>query len=77
MKIIVELGKFPDGRFMTKVRFIRGSNFWIHNLDEASWVPTLEEADFVKEALDLVNEGNEIKKTLRRTGRTELPDSSS
>lgn len=66
MKTIFELGKFPDGRLMVKVRLFRSSNFWIHNLEEASWVPTLEEADFLKEVLDVANERNEIKKALRR-----------
>jgi hypothetical protein len=64
MKPIFELSKFPDGRLMLRVRFFRNSNFWIHDLEQASWVPTIEEASFLKEALDVTNERNEIKRAL-------------
>jgi hypothetical protein len=33
-------------------------------MEQASWVPTLEEAAFLKEVLDVANERNEIKKAL-------------
>lgn len=62
MKPIYALDKFPDGRVMLKILFFRNSNFWIHNMEQASWVPTLEEANFLKEALDIVNERNEIRR---------------
>jgi hypothetical protein len=64
MKPIFELSKFPDGRLMLRVRFFRNSNFWIHDLEQASWVPTIEEASFLKEVLDVTNERNEIKRAL-------------
>jgi hypothetical protein len=66
MKPIFELNKFPDGRLMLRVRFFRNSNFWILDLEQATWVPTLEEASFLKEVLDVVNERNEIKRALRK-----------
>lgn len=65
MKPIFEFSKFPDGRLMIRVRFFRDSNFWIHDLEQATWVPTLEEVDFLKEVLDVTNERNEIKRALR------------
>jgi hypothetical protein len=64
MKPIFELGKFPDGRLMLRVRFYKNSNFWIHDLEQATWVPTLEEVAFLKEVLDITNENNEIKRAL-------------
>jgi hypothetical protein len=52
---------------MVKVRFFRTSNFWIHDLEQATWVPTLEEAILLKEALDITNERNEIKRAMRNS----------
>lgn len=65
MKPVFELSKFPDGRIMLRVRFFSNSNFWIHDLETATWVPTLDEGSSLKEFLDLVNERNEIKRALR------------
>lgn len=65
LKPIFEFDKFPDGRLMIKVRFFSTSNFWIHSLEQATWVPTLEEVAFLKEVLDVTNERNEIKRSLR------------
>ena len=64
VKPIFEFDKFSDGRLMIKVRFFANSNFWIHDLEQATWVPTLQEVATLKEVLDLTNERNEIKKTL-------------
>jgi len=64
MKPTVEIGKFTDGRLMVRVRFVKNSNFWIYDLEEATWVPTLEEVNFLKEVLDVTNERNEIKRSL-------------
>jgi hypothetical protein len=75
MKPVFELGKFPDGRLMLRVRFYRNSNFWIHDLEQATWVPTLEEAEFLKEVLDVANERNEIKKALRSQPKWKDPSS--
>ena len=33
-------------------------------MEQASWVPTLEEVNLLKEVLDIVNERNEIKRVL-------------
>jgi len=65
LKPVLELSKFSDGRFMLKVHFYRNSNYWIHDPEHATWVPTLEESDLLKEALDLINERNEIKRITR------------
>jgi hypothetical protein len=65
MKPIFEISKFADGRLMIRVRFSRNSNFWIHDSENATWVPTLEEVEMLKEAVEVANERNEIKKTLR------------
>ena len=62
MKPIFELAKFSDGRLMLRVRFYRTSNFWINDKEEATWVPTFEEVDFLKEALNVANEHNENRK---------------
>jgi hypothetical protein len=64
VKPAFEIDKFPDGRLMMRVRFFRNSNFWIHDLEQATWVPTLEEVAFLKEVLDVTNERNEIRRTL-------------
>jgi hypothetical protein len=64
MRPAIEIGKFPDGRLMVRVRFMRNSNFWIHDLGEATWVPTLEEVSFLQEVLDVANERNEIKRVM-------------
>jgi hypothetical protein len=64
MKPIFEFNKFSDGRLMIRVRFFKNSNFWIHDLEQATWVPTFEEVDFLKEVLDLTNERNEINRTI-------------
>ena len=61
MKPIFELAKFADGRIMLRVRFCKTSNFWI-NEEEATWVPTFEEVDFLKEALNVANDHNEKSK---------------
>jgi hypothetical protein len=61
MKPIFELANIADGRLMLRVRFYKNSNFWI-NEEEATWVPTLEEADFLKETLKVTNEYNENKR---------------
>jgi hypothetical protein len=53
---------------MVKVRFQLSSNFWIHDLESASWVPKLEDVEMLKEIVEVVNERNEIKKTLRLRG---------
>jgi hypothetical protein len=66
MKPIVEVSKFADGRMMVRVRFSVHSNFWIHDLEQATWVPTLEEVSFLKEVLDVTNEHNEIRRALGR-----------
>jgi hypothetical protein len=66
VKPIFEIAKFADGRLMIRVRFYRTSNFWIHDSEQATWVPTLEEVDILKEAVEIANERNEIKKALRR-----------
>jgi len=60
-KPIFELGKFSDGRLMLKVRFYKNTNFWISE-EEATWVPTLEEVDFLTEVLAVANEHNETKR---------------
>lgn len=62
MKPIVQLSKFPDGRLKLVIQFCRDSNFWILDSTRASWVPTLEEVEFLKETLDMTNEHNEIKR---------------
>jgi hypothetical protein len=67
MKPIFELAKFADGRLMLRVRFNRTSNFWISDQEEATWVPTLEEADFLKETLRVANEYNENSKRIAQT----------
>ena len=64
VKPIFEFDKFSDGRLMIKVRFFTASNFWIHDLSQATWVPTLQEVATLKEVLGLTNERNEIRKTL-------------
>ena len=64
LKTRFEFSKFPDGRLMIRVRFFQTSNFWIHDLEQATWVPTLEEVDLLKEVLDVTNERNEIKRAL-------------
>jgi hypothetical protein len=64
MKPIFEFSRFSDGRLMIRVRFFRNSNFWIHDLEQATWVPTLDEVAFLKEVLDVTNERNEIKATI-------------
>lgn len=64
MKPIFEFGRFSDGRLMIRVRFFRNSNFWIHSLEEATLVPTLDEVALLKEVLDVTNERNEIKRAL-------------
>lgn len=64
MKPIYEFSKFADGRLMVRVLFFAHSNFWIHDTEQASWVPTLEEVNLLKEVLDIVNECNEIKRAL-------------
>jgi len=64
VKPIYEFSKFADGRLMVRVRFFINSNFWIHDMEQASWVPTLEEVNLLKEVLDIVNERNEIKRVL-------------
>jgi hypothetical protein len=69
MKPIFELSKFPDGRIMLRVRFFGNSNFWIHDLESATWVPTLDEAANLMEFLDVINERNEIKRALTRAPR--------
>jgi hypothetical protein len=69
MKPVFELGKFADGRLMLRVRFYRNTNFWINDLEEATWVPTLEEVAFLKEVLDAVNERNEAKRKLFNSAR--------
>jgi hypothetical protein len=65
MKPIFEIAKFPDGRLMVRVRFFVHSNFWIYDLESATWVPTLEDAATLKEVIDLTNEHNEIRKRLK------------
>ena len=65
MKPIFELSKFPDGRFMRRVRFYKNTNFWINDLEEATWVPTMDEVNFLEETLDIVNERNEFKRKIR------------
>ena len=69
MKPIFELSKFPDGRIMLRVRFSGNSNFWVHDSETATWVPTLDEASNLKEFLEVVNERNEIKRALAKTPR--------
>jgi hypothetical protein len=64
MKPTVEIARFVDGRLMVLIRFYAHSNFRIHDLESASWVPTLEELAHIKEVVDLTNEHNEIKKRL-------------
>jgi hypothetical protein len=64
MKPIFEFSRFSDGRLMIRVRFFMNSNFWIHDLEQATWVPTLDEVAFLKEVLDVTNERNEIKRTI-------------
>jgi hypothetical protein len=64
MKPIFEFSRFSDGRLMIRVRFFTNSNFWIHDLEQATWVPTLDEVAFLKEVLDVTNERNEIKRTI-------------
>jgi hypothetical protein len=64
VKPIFEFSRFSDGRLMIRVRFFRNSNFWIHSLEEATWVPTLDEVAFLKEVLDVTNEHNEIKRAM-------------
>ncbi len=56
-----ELGKFPEGRLKLTIRFRKDSNFWMDNQEEATWVPTLEEVDLLKEALDATDEHNKNK----------------
>jgi spore maturation protein CgeB len=65
MKPIFEISKFPDGRLMVRVRFYTHSNFWIHDLESATWVPTIEDVATLKEVIDVTNEHNEIKKALK------------
>lgn len=65
MKPIFEISKFADGRLMVRVRFHKSSNFWIHDLEFATWVPTLDEVETLKEVVEVANERNEIKKILR------------
>jgi hypothetical protein len=69
MKPIFELGKFSDGRLMLRVRFYKNSNFWINDQEEATWVPTLEEVDFLKEVLGVANEHNEAKQRMLKPNR--------
>lgn len=65
----VEIARFSDGRLKVLIRFNAYSNFWIQDLETASWVPTLEEVAHIKEVIDLTNEHNEIKKTLKLNRR--------
>jgi hypothetical protein len=65
---VFEIAKFADGRLMVRVRFQHSSNFWIHDLESASWVPRIDEVETLKEIVEVVNERNEIKKTLRLHG---------
>jgi hypothetical protein len=64
MKPIFEIAKFADGRLMVRVRFFTHSNFWIQDLESATWVPTIEDVATLKEVVDVTNEHNEIKKRL-------------
>jgi hypothetical protein len=63
MKHKIELSKFADGRLMLKVRFRRESNFRFEDNNEATWVPTFEEVNLLRETLDATNDYNEKKKT--------------
>jgi hypothetical protein len=54
---------------MVRVRFQHSSNFWIHDLDNASWAPRLDEINTLKEIVEVFNERNELKKTLKYTRR--------
>ncbi len=64
MKPRFELGKFPDGRAKFQVRFFENSNFWIQG-SEATWVPTLDEAEDLHEFLNAIDEYNKNKKAAR------------
>ncbi len=68
MKPIIELAKFADGDLMVRVRFRRNSNFWF-NGEETTWVPTLDEADLIKEGVYIVDKRNEEKRKERQEVR--------
>lgn len=61
MKSKIEIDQFYEGRLMLRVRFPASSNFWIEDNGQATWVPTLKEADLLIETLHVINEYNLIK----------------
>jgi hypothetical protein len=65
MKPIIETARFPDGRLMLRVRFMRNSNFWIEE-EGATWVPTFEELYLMNDALHATNYFNLNNKTLHK-----------
>ncbi len=62
MKPRFELERFPDTRVKFKVSFFANDNFWIHDLNTATWVPPLDEVEDLREYLKIVDDYNKGKK---------------
>lgn len=71
----IEVKNFADGRLMVMMRFFSGTNFWINDRGEATWVPTFEEINTLttlKDTLFAVDNYNEINRR-KITGNRIVP----
>jgi hypothetical protein len=67
--IKLEIKKAANGNLLAVVEFTTGTNFWKHDNDTYTFVPTKAEADLIRDGIELCDTYNGLKGNFRRFQR--------
>ena len=66
MPMKLEIKKASNGNLLAVVEFTTGSNFWKHENDSCTFVPTKAEAELIRDGIELCDTYNGLKRNLRQ-----------